>query len=220
MCGFTMEVINKISTWNWSGVITSTTSLITVIIAYIALSSWKKQHKTEKYTLFLDELTDAIHEYLQLIQVPVQQLKFIKIAINCYQNTPRLNNSLSHPEAVLFITEKGTQEAKALRSSLSSCQNSFNKIKSLSVKGQILNIENYSSCFQSCEQLTWQHGRLEAFCTIIGNPHLNWENPTVNESLESVLAITSEEIQAILNKYHIEYLNFVKTTYSKLYQET
>lgn len=219
MCEVT-EIMNEILAWNWSGIISGVTGLITVWIANKALVSWQKQHKAEKYTSFLDELTNAIHEYIQLMSIPIQQLKLIKINIDCYQNNPNLNNSLLYPEAVLFIEKKGEEEAQILISSLSTCQKSLNKIQSLSTKGQVLNIENYNKCYEACQQITWQYGRIQAFYVMIGRSHLNWENEQVTEALGSILDITPEDIQRHLDESHSKYMSFFKDTYGKLYPNT
>lgn len=80
-----IEIIKKLMcellSWHWSGIIQSVTGIVTVYITYIALTSWKKQHKSQKVTGLLDELTDAIHVLIQSISIPITRLMFIHIGI-------------------------------------------------------------------------------------------------------------------------------------------
>ena len=213
-------LITELLTWNWSGIIQSIAAFITVAIAYLALSSWKNQHKTQKITSFLDELTESIHEYVRLINIPVQHLQFIKIQIDSYKSNSTLDEELKFPEAVMFIKSKGKEESKNLLDSLNPCDKSLNKIHSLIVKGQVWNINDYGRCQEACMLMIKQYERLQAVSSIIGNPNLNWKNEKVEKTLESILEVTPEDIEYQLNKNQIAFITFVKKTYEKVYKNT
>jgi len=207
-------------TWNWPIIIQSFTGFATVWIAYLALTSWRNQHKAEKVTFFLDELTDVIHEYIQLMNLPIQRLQFIKIHIDSHKFDIDLKKDLDFPEAIAFIEKDGKEESKSLLEALTPCHKPLSKIRSLVVKGQVLSIKNYKECQDACNMLSWQYDRLQAFYSIISSTNINWEHEKVKENLKNILKITSEDIQQYLSNNQVAYLTFVKNTYDKVYKNS
>ena len=210
--------MSEVIAWNWSGIIQSIAALAMVFIAYRALTEWRNQHKAEKITSFFDELTDIIHEYIQLLGVPIQQLQFIKIHIESHKFDLDLKKELEYPEVVAFIENYGQEEAKKLQEALTLCNKPLSKIRSLLVKGQVFSIENYQECQNACNMLTWQYDRLQAFYAIISSINLNWKNEKVIEYCKNVLELTSEDIEQHISENQIEYIRFVQNTYNKVYK--
>ncbi|WP_448212958.1 hypothetical protein [Colwellia sp. MEBiC06753] len=188
-----------------------------MVIAYLALTSWKKQHKSQKITSLLDELTDSIHDFIQLVSVPSQHLQYIHISIESYQNDPELDKELDYPETVRFIQNKGQESASRMMDYLRPCASPVHKIKSLVVKAQMFNIENFQDCVNACEMITWQYDRLQVVYSIISSNNMNWKHPKVIEHLGHLSNITYEDIQKHLNDNQLLYLKFVKASYSKEY---
>lgn len=214
------KIMSELMSWNWSSIIQSLTGIATLYIAWVALGSWKKQHKSQKITELLDQLTDSVHDFVQSISIPVQRLQFIHIGIDSCQYDMDLNKDLKYPEAIRFIEKEGREAATGLMESLKAAENSVHRIRSLLVKGQIYNIENYEICKKSCNMIVWQYDRLQVVYAILSNQNMNWDHPKVIESVGNLIDITPDDITKHLNDNQVEFFNFVKNAYSKEYDNT
>lgn len=217
-----IEIIKKLMcellSWHWSGIIQSVTGIMTVCIASLALTSWKKQHKSQKVTDLLDELTDAIHELIQLISIPITRLMVIHIGIESYKHNTDLDNDLEYPEVVSFIEKEGTENAARLMESLIHCEGAIHKIRSLVVKGQVFDIENYMDCQNACKLLTWQYDRLIVVYAILSSGNMNWKHPMVIKNIKNLLEITPDDIKKYLDENQVKFTNFVKNAYQREYE--
>lgn len=207
----------EILDWNWLGIIQSLSGVATLVIAYLALTSWKKQHKSQKITSLLDELTDSIHDFIQSVSVPAQHLQYIHIAIESCQYDVDLDKELEYPETVRYIQKEGRESATRLMDYIRPCSASVHKIKSLVVKAQMFNIENFQDCINACEMITWQYDRLQVVYSILSSNNMNWRHPKVIEHLGHLSDITYEDIQKHLSESQVSYLKFVKASYSREY---
>lgn len=215
------DVINtfcEVWKWDWSSIIQSVAALATVCIAYAALNSWKKQNKSQKITGLLDELTDAIHELVLSIGPAIQRLKFIRIAIESQTFNRNLNPEYEHPETICFIEGEGRESATELMAALAPCEDSVHKIRSLVVKGQIYDIDNYVTCQNTCAAITHQFDRLQAAYIVLSSTNMNWEHPMVAESIRNFQEITPESIETSLSDNQVEFIRFVKSSYKKEYK--
>lgn len=207
----------EILSWNWHSIIQSATGLATLGLAWYALGSWKRQQKSQKVTELLDQLTDSVHDFLQSVRVPVQRLQFIHIGIDSCQYDKELNTELKYPEAIRYIEKDGREAATELIASLKACESSVHRIRSLLVKGQIYNIENYEECRNACNQIVWQYDRLQVVYAVLSSQNMNWEHPKVIENIGNLLEITSDDINNYLKENQVAFLKFVKSAYSKEY---
>ena len=207
----------EIFSWNWSGIIPSITGLITVYIAYVALTSWKKQHKSQRVTKLLDELTDSIHELVQCINVPIQHLMIVHIGLESYKHNTDLNKELAYPEAVSFIEKEGKEYSECLIEALENCEKTVNKLRSLVVKGQVYGIKNYNNCQNACNKIIWQFDRLQVVSIILGSRNMNWEHPKVIKQIKTLLEINPESIESHLKENQKEFIKFVKNAYENEY---
>lgn len=66
--------------------------------------------------------------------------------------------------------------------------------------------------------LSWQHGKLQAVAVIIGSTSMYWQNPEVQKSLITLMQINPDEISTQLQAQNIEFLDFVKMNYEKIYK--
>jgi len=214
----TTNIICELASWEWSSIIQSATGIVLVCIAYTGLTSWKRQHKSQKVTDLLDELTDAIHDLVQSISIPLQRLKFIHIAIESYQFNPDLNKELAYPEAMSFIEKEGREVAAELMESLTPCANTVHKIRSLVVKGQVFDIKDFNECQNACNLITWQYDRLQVIYAILSGQNMNWKHPEVIKHVGNLLDITSEDIEKYLKENQVEFLKFVKKAYAREYK--
>lgn len=208
----------EIVSWNWLGIIQSITGLGTFIIASVALTSWRRQLRSQAVTKLLDQLTDSIHEFVQSISPAVQLLSFVRIGIESKKFNRNLNNDLKYPLAVAYIEEEGRESADRLMALLKNAEQPVHRIRSLLVKGQVLKISNYHECQNACSMIVWQFDRLQAVFSIQGSQNMNWENPKVIESLGSMLEITPDDIHQHINENQKKYLVFLKDIYTKEYK--
>lgn len=211
------KIMCEILSWNWYSIIQSATGIATLGLAWFALGSWKRQHKSQKVTELLDQLTDSVHDFVQSISVPVQRLQFIHIGIDSCQYDREINSDLEYPEAVRFIEKEGREAASELMNSLKASESSVHRIRSLLVKGQIYNIENYEECRNACNLIVWQYDRLQVVYFALSGQNMNWQHPKVVESVGNLLAITPDDINTYLKENQVAFLSFVKTAYTKEY---
>lgn len=201
--------------WNWGEIVVS---VWVATVATLALTTWKRQSKAQKQIDFIDELTDAVHEFINSMVAPAEMVKYIKIGIKSYANTPSIDTKIENSEAVAYIREEGKEASKKLLEYLKPCSPSLAKIRSLSAKGQVLGLKNYAACQNACDMLTWQHDRIQPLCYLLGSPSLNWRNPEVQKLLSEVIQLDHEEINKELREQNVRFLTFVKGNYEKIYK--
>ncbi|WP_411991810.1 hypothetical protein [Agarivorans sp. DSG3-1] len=213
-----MELVCKILAWDWGEMIQVATGVGTLIIAWVAMSTWKKQLKVQKVTGLLDELTDSVHEFIHQVSLPTQQLQYIRIAIKSMQYDMSLNNELKHPRLVRYIEKSGNEAALKLKDNLIPCDSSVHRIRSLIVKAQVFQIEDFDKCSNACLMLVWQYDRLWAIYSMLCSSGMNWEHPDVIKQLDDIDKITHIEIEQALSQHQVKFLEFVKETYNEQYK--
>jgi len=150
------------------------------------------------------------------MSAPVSSLKFAKIGIVAYSGTHYAPEDIKNSEVVVFIKERGKDTRKYIQDQLETVRPIVSKMKSLVAKGQILGIKNYSKCQNACNMLEWSFNQIEAFSSIVGKASLNWEHPTVQETLDKVMSIDPEEIEKNLVEQNSQYLLFAKQAYENI----
>jgi phosphoglycerate-specific signal transduction histidine kinase len=208
----------EIVSWNWSGIIQSTSGLGTLIVAIVALTSWRRQHRSQAVIRLLDQLTDSIHDFIQSISPAVQKLTFIRIGIESKEFDKDIDKSLEHPLAVAYIENEGREAADRLMALLKDAEQPVHRIRSLLVKGQVLSIPNYHECQNACNMIVWQFDRFQAVYAMLSSQHMNWRHPEVVEQLGKVMDITPEDITRHLEENQKKYLVFLKETYAQEYK--
>ncbi len=213
-----LNALCEIASWNWSGIIQSVTGLGTLIIAFIALTSWRRQHRSQAVTKLLDQLTDSVHEFIQSIAPAVQMLKFVRIAIESQKYNPDLNKNLKHPLTVAYIEKEGRESADRLMELLKNSEQPVHRIRSLLVKGQVLGIPNYHECQNACNMIVFQFDRLQVVFSMLSSQNTNWEHAMVIKSLGNMMDITPEDITRHIDENQTNFLAFLKDTYEQEYK--
>jgi hypothetical protein len=208
----------EIKTWDWPGIIQSITGIATLAIAYIALTSWRHQHRSQATTRLLDELTDSAYEFIQSISPAVQMLMVIRIGIDSQQFNRKLNKELEHSLTVAYIETEGKEAADRLMPILKNAEQPARRIRSLLLKGHVLGIKNYDVCYNACNMIVWQLDRLMVVATMLSSPYMNWTHPKVIASLENMMNITPDDISSLLTESQSQLTDFLKDTYSKEYK--
>lgn len=214
-------MLNTLSS-EWSKIIPSLASIITTVIAYKALTIWKQKAKANKKSEFIDTFIDEIHVFIVKIQPAIVSYKHIKMSVDIYNNTDKLNpiNNKPPPPYATYIIKKGTQDSNSLSILLKECVNTMSKIRSLVAKGQIYDFTDYDKCQNASNLILWQYDRLIAVVSMISNQSLFFENSTIQESIAKVLSPEPEDMEDYLKKQNILLLKFAKKNYAKIYKNT
>ena len=212
MCDF-------LRTIEWLNLVQTLAVIFMAYIAYMALHTWKHQAKANRQTSFLDELTDAVHEYIQSLSRPIEFLKLIYIGFDSYRDLPT-NIDHKHSHVIAYITARGSDEAEKMWEYLSSSNALVARVQALVARGQVYGFNEYTKCQKSVDMLLWQHQRLQVVASIIGSPTLNWEHPEVVKGIENMLSVQPTDIQDHLKRENIVFLEFVRNNYKSIYKDT
>jgi hypothetical protein len=204
---------------DYTDIITCIVSIWMAVVATMALNTWKRQSKAKKQTDFLDEITDAVHKYINDLYGPTEVVKFIKFGIESHLISPLLQEKdVENPEIVAYVKQSGERDAKFLNEQLEKCNQSVFRIHTLMAKGQVLGFKNYDVCHESCRMLTWQYERIQALSFMIGNVHLNWKNEEVQKTLKATTSLEHGDIQKYVAEYNKKFLTFVKKNYEEIFK--
>ncbi len=203
---------------DWAEILKVAVSIWMATVATLALQTWKRQSKAQKQSDFMDEITNSVHEFIVSMAAPTEMVKYIKIGIESHAGVSSLDPELKHSEAIAYIQKHGQEDSGKLLEYLNLCGPSLTKLNSLTAKGQVLGLKNYTECQNAVRMLTWQHDRIQALCVMIGRPYLNWYNTEVQETLEKVIQLDAETIKKDIDTYSVQFLTFVKDNYEKIYK--
>lgn len=220
MANLFQQALSILLAWDWPAIIGAIATVIgaiaTVWLVYIArcaLNTWKKQSKAQRRLDFMDQLTDAVHELIGLLENPIAVVRVIKIGIESHSG---LNHTTETDAAIEYIKKRGEGTAKQLLEHLQPCKQTLFKVKSLVVKGQILGLNNYEECRQACDMISLQHDGMWSLYTMIGLKSWNWENPKVKENLALIIKIDDEEMKQQIRKANVQFITFVGENYGAI----
>ena len=107
----------------------------------------------------MDELSDSVLEFCDLLKAPIALVKFVKIGVQSISVIPpAVDKTLGNPEPVAYIKNRGRDDAQQLREYLKPCVQPLSKIHSLLFKGQVFGFKNYQECQNACTMITKQYG--------------------------------------------------------------
>jgi hypothetical protein len=186
-------------------------------VATAALNTWRKQLHAEKQLTFIDELTDTVHEFILLMAAPVNLLANAKTGIEAHKEVLLLNtDKRENSGTIAYIEKYGRSTSDRILEKLAPVKQVLGKMQSLVVKGQVFGIIDYARCQNACTMLAWSHGQVEAFCWIIGNTHMNWDHPEVQQALNNLTKIDADSISANLQIQNRDYIQFAKKAYESV----
>lgn len=190
------------------------------VVATIALRTWRKQLHAEKQLTFIDELTDTVHEFILLMSAPVTQLELAQIGIEAYKGAASGFERYENAHAIAYISKVGNTTSSKLFGSLAEVKPVLGKMRALAVKGQVLGFSEYSRCQNSCQLLGWTHDHVEAFAAILGIGDINWENPTVQQSLNDLPKFDPARVRTTLQEQNADFIEFARQAYAKATGQT
>lgn len=203
---------------DWTKAVGAFSQLGMMLIAVTALHTWKDQAKAKKQTDYLDELTDAVHEYIQALASPIQAFEFIRIGIESH--TGDVARYGANASAIEYIERRGREDSAELWEKLGKANTIIARVNSLVARGQVYGFQDFTSGADSIRMLLWQHERLQVVASMIGKPSLNWEHPQVIGALEKMLTIIPSDIEAHRQKHDVEFIRFVEANYRQIYSGT
>ena len=186
------------------------------VVATWALSTWRKQLRAQKQLLFIDELTNSVHEFIRLMDAPTNRLRYAKICIEAHEGVASGFEQYENAEAIAFINKDGLVTCDRIRADLALVRPVFAKMESLTVKGQFLGLQDYSECLDACEMLARSYRQLQTFSIIIGSSYMNRKNPQIQEYLNNISKIDAECINANLEEQRKKFIEFAKKVYEKV----
>jgi hypothetical protein len=204
----------------WPETISTFFTIITTLIGFFALQTWKHQGQANRKAEFLDKLIEAAYTYIAEISAPITLLELAKIGMSCHLSTR--NNDESENEAIegaiRYIDRDGNNIGQRLREELERVKPLVIKLRSLTDKGQVIEFSDYNKCFSAVLLLTQHFGRMEAFMAVITSPMMNWEHAAVIQNLKNVIAINPNEIRASVKEQHDAIMKFASQTYIQIYK--
>lgn len=203
----------------WPETISAFAAVVTAIIAFCALQTWKHQDKAKGKAQFLDALIEAAHTYIAEMPKPITLLEIAKSGMQEYAPTWESAKSadIGLQGAIAYIQKNGERDAKRLLEVVGSIQPSVVKLRSLVAKGQVFKFDDYAKCQNAVSILTWHFDRIEAFMAIIGSPSWNWEHPDVLRHLKDALTIEPDDIRKSIQENNITLLEFSSESYKQIY---
>jgi hypothetical protein len=219
MCDVLVWSFDAITAINWLEVIKALATVVTAVIAFLALKNWQRQDKAKREAEFLDALIEATYTYIVEVSKPVMLLEMDKIGMTSHVPTRESGDEGDRAVkgAIAYIEKRGEQDAKRLLEVLEDIQPSTIKLRTLAAKGQVFKFVGYAKLQNAVALLTWQFDRIEAFVAITGSPSLNWEHPSVLKHLKDIMAIDPDEIRTSVNENNAAVLEFTSETYKRIY---
>ena len=203
--------------FDWSNVFQSIAVIWTACIATYALHTWKRQSKANLKIRFLDELTESIHEFILQSDPSIQMLQFVRIGMESYTLGSE-SDEITREGVIEYINKRGKEDSQRLFEHLSKCNNSISRINSLSAKGQIFNLINYTKCTEACKNLTALYNQIQAIASIINGESTNWENELANNVLQKLMVFDHKKIYEQIGLQNVKYLEFVKDNFKHIYK--
>lgn len=199
-----------------SQIISTAATVAIAFFAWIGLQTWEKQTHTQKKLQFVDDLNDAVNEYILAMNIPIEFVSNFEIGIKYYTEAEVSRGDTNENAGFIkYIEKNGKEQGKWLFETLEKARPLSSRIHSLIIKGQILNFNDYNKTFQHCKMLMWSHDLISGFAMLLSSTSLNWENDLVQANLNSYREIRSSEISENLATHQIKVLKFCQRIYKE-----
>jgi hypothetical protein len=219
MRDFPVWSFDAITGINWLEVIKALASVVTAVVAFLALKNWQRQDKAKREAEFLDALMEATHTYIAEVSKLVTLLQMAKIGMTSH--VPTWESGDEGDKAVkgtiAYIKDHGEQDAKRLEEVLEAVQPSIFELSALAAKGQVFKFDGYAKLQKAVDSLISHFDRMAAFAAVLGSPTWNWEHPAVLKLLKDAMAIDPDEIRRSNKENNLAVLEFAGETYKRIY---
>jgi hypothetical protein len=201
----------------WFEAIQAVAGVVTAIIAWRALESWKRQDKAKREAEFLDALVDASHAYIAELPAPITLVQMAKIGMESHIATWKEGDQTIQG-AIAYIEKHGKDDSRRLYDSLERVRPLASHLIALCKKGDVFNFRDYEKCRKAVLMLTWQKDRIEAFAVIIGSTTMNWEHPDVLKQLNIAIKLNPFEIRRDIEVNNTTLIEFSREIYGRIYR--
>ena len=213
MCDPLRSLLQFLGGLNWLAIVQCAIGIWMACIAKRALHTWKRQIKAKKLMEFIDTFTDTIHDFVLSMSAPVHCVALAKMGIDSYAKIGDKAENTRNAAAVAYIEAEGKSNGDRIQRELGLARPFLSKMLSLVAKGQIFGIGDYVKCQDACKGLARSYHQVEDFSKIIGNPYWNWEDPAVQQAIDTVLSIDHQDIDKNLTDQNVKFLLFAKEAY-------
>jgi len=210
--------LDEVAGLPWLEIIKALASVAVAFVAWRALQTWRWQDKAKRQADFLDQLTEAVHDFIGTMPAPVTVVQLIKIGMESH--IPMGQPTNSDPKvagAIEYIKRRGDEDAKRLSEVLEVARPIATRVRALAAKGHVFKFQNYETCQNAVAMLVWQFDRMQALAAFIRHPSWYWQNEEVLGQLRKLMTIDPEDIQARLQSCHAAIITYVAEIYGGIY---
>jgi hypothetical protein len=218
MCDAFVWSFDALTGLNWLEIIKALAPVVTAFIAWRALQNWRRQDKAKRQADFLDQLTEAVHGYVNFMPDLISMVEFAKIGMHAHR--PMINPK--HPDidvagAIEFIEKRGADHYRHMARALDAARPALARMQSLLSKGQVLGFKEYDDCGNACVTLRGQFIMAQGLASFIRSPTWNWENPEIIAHLKPIIAIDPTEMQKLIDDNTKAFHMFLRVAYAQIY---
>jgi hypothetical protein len=217
MCSALVWSFDAVTGLPWLEIIKAMAPVATAIIAFLALKNWKRQEKAKRQADFLDQFTEAVHDFIGAMPTPVTRVEMIKIGMQSHIPMEPKNSEPAVAGAIEYIERRGNEDAKQLFEALEVARPAATRVRALTTKGNVFKFRDYEKCEKASAMLLWQFDSMEALAAFTSNPSWYWQNNEIIVHLRKLMAIDPDDIRKQFGTNNSEIINYVAETYSHLY---
>jgi hypothetical protein len=220
MCRVLVWSFDVITGLPWLEIIKAMAPVATAIIAFFALKNWKRQDKAKRQADFLDQFTEAVHDFIGAMPTPVTRVEMIKIGMQSHIPMEPKNSDPAVAGAIEYIERRGNEDANRLFEALNATRPAATRVRALTTKGNVFKFRDYDKCEKASAKLVWQFDIMEALAAFIGNPSWYWQNDEIIGHLKKLMVIDPNDIRQQFGINNSEIIAYVGETYSHIYGES
>ncbi len=187
---------------------------IIAITACFGLLTWKKKLSYERNMGVVDDFHGAVHEFTLKIGSKIQILEILKISIQSYEETFKID---PHRQEKFtcgleeFIKTSGKSYSIQLKDGLDDLP--IMHIYILSTKIRALNMKDSISAVNCYNQLAWLYDTIQKTASKLSMTSLYWKNPEVKEAMNQLNKLDIEQLRNSLHAAERFMLVFARKNY-------
>lgn len=219
VCGALIWSYDAIVGIDWPEFLKAGSSVVTAVVAGLALWSWKRQDRAKRNAEFIDDLLDTSHAYIDEILVALGVFRVAKIGLGSYAPTWEQGDraEIARQGAIKFIEKYGADNSAKLRAALDGLAPTSFRLRSLAAKGQIFKFDGYEQCQRALDSLVTVSNQMSGFAGILASAGVQWDHPEAAKALDSIIAIAPDEMERCITQANIQIIEFSQRTYGRVY---
>jgi hypothetical protein len=216
-----MDAIALICEWlgkNWAELAKLVIAVWAATVATVALSTWRRQSRAQRYADFLDQLTEAVHSFVSQVPRPISVVQLIKIGMEAHMPTVPKDEDPHVAGAIAYFKRRGAADYKVFAVELDAVRPAFFRLQFLAAKGQVLGFEGYELCQSAIANIGSQFTAAQGLATFIhSSADLYWENPMIVELVKKLVEIDASEMQKVVDVNYSVVHAFLRNAYASIY---